>query len=80
MASAKIAVTIERELLEELDRWVSDGEYPNRSRAVQAGITRLKRERSRKHRLLGALAMLDPIEERALAEERFVADVPWPAS
>jgi metal-responsive CopG/Arc/MetJ family transcriptional regulator len=35
MAKAKIAITLEEDLVKEIDRWVSEGQYPSRSKAVQ---------------------------------------------
>ncbi len=79
MGSAKVAITIERELLTQVDRWVAEGRYPNRSRAIQAAV-REKLERARRKRLAEEAAKLDKKEERALAEEGFVAESDaWPA-
>ena len=79
MASAKVAITMEEDLLTQVDRWVAEGRYPNRSQAIQAAV-REKLERSRKRRLAEEAAKLDPKEERALAEEAFVAESDaWPA-
>lgn len=79
MASTKVAITLEETLLTEIDRWVSEGRYPNRSKAIQAAV-REKLERSRKRRLAEEAAKLDPKEERALAEEGFDTDSEtWPA-
>jgi Arc/MetJ-type ribon-helix-helix transcriptional regulator len=79
MPTAKVAVTIEEQLLREVDGWVAAGDYPNRSRAFQAGLTRLREERQQRRSLLAELAKLDPAEERALAEERLSGEAPWPA-
>ncbi len=79
MSAAKVAITMDRELLTQVDRWVSEGRYPNRSQAIQAAV-REKLERSRKRRLAEEAAKLDPKEERALAEEVFAAgSETWPA-
>jgi Arc/MetJ-type ribon-helix-helix transcriptional regulator len=77
MATSKVAVTIEAELLNEVDRWVAEGEFPNRSRAIQAGLVRLREERLKRESLLRELAKVDPEEERALAEEWLVGES-WP--
>jgi Arc/MetJ-type ribon-helix-helix transcriptional regulator len=77
--TAKVAVTIDRQLLGEVDRWVAEGEYPSRSGAVQAGLMQLRAERTKRRRLLREMAKLDPVEERALADERLQAEAPWPA-
>ncbi len=79
MASAKVAITLEEEQLSQLDRWVREGRYPNRSKAIQAAV-REKLERSRRRRLVDEAAKLDPKEERELAEEGFAAgSETWPA-
>ena len=68
MAAARIVVTLDEDLLREVDRWVADGEFPNRSKAIQAAINHLRETRRRRQSLLGELARLDPEEERALAD------------
>ena len=73
MPAAKVAITVERELLKTVDRWVTQGRYPNRSQAIQAAI-REKMERWRHSRLLEALKDIDPEEEKALANERMAGD------
>jgi metal-responsive CopG/Arc/MetJ family transcriptional regulator len=49
MSTAKVAITIERELLVRLDRLVKSRRFPNRSRAVQEAVTEklARMERSR---------------------------------
>lgn len=79
MPTAKVAVTIDEQLLREVDGWVAAGEFPNRSRAVQTALARLRQERAERRSLLGALAQLDVAEERALADEALSADAAWPA-
>ena len=78
MASAKVAVTIDQDVLREVDRWVAAGEFPSRSRAFQAALSRLREERRTRNSLLRELANLDPDEERELADEVLKAEVPWP--
>ncbi len=80
MSVAKVAVTIDRRLLEEVDRRVAAGEFPSRSRVVQEALARLMEERAGRRSLLAELAKLDPAEERALADETLTADVPWLSS
>ena len=77
MATAKVAITVDEQLLRLIDRWVSQGRYPNRSRAIQAAV-REKVERWNHTRLADEVAKLNPKEERALAEETFVGEA-WPA-
>jgi Arc/MetJ-type ribon-helix-helix transcriptional regulator len=76
--TSKVAVTIDSQLLREVDRWVADGDFPSRSRAVQEALARLREERSKPHSLLSELAKLDPTEERALADEGHVGELAWP--
>ncbi len=78
MASAKIAITLERALLVEVDRLVAEGRFANRSQAIQAAV-REKLDRVRHTRLAAEAAKLDPQEERALAEEGAAAEAKtWP--
>jgi Arc/MetJ-type ribon-helix-helix transcriptional regulator len=78
VAAAKVAVTVDAELLREVDHWVERGEFPNRSRAFQAGLSRLLDERRRRTSFIAELAKLDPAEEKALAEEWLTAEADWP--
>lgn len=73
----KIAVTLEERAVRSLDRWVREGRYPNRSRAVQSAVALLT-ERESRRRLARELAKLNVAEEQRLAEEG-LADPSWPA-
>jgi Arc/MetJ-type ribon-helix-helix transcriptional regulator len=73
----KVAVTLEKKTVAELDRWVREGRYPNRSRALQRAVDLLE-EREKRSRLALELAKLNPAEERAMAEEG-LGDDSWPA-
>lgn len=64
----KIAVTLDQRTVADLDRWVREGKYPNRSRALQSAVDLLS-EREKRTRLARELARLDPDEEKRLAEE-----------
>jgi Arc/MetJ-type ribon-helix-helix transcriptional regulator len=72
----KIAVTLDRRTVADLDRWVREGKYPNRSRALQAAVNLLS-EREKRTRLVRELARLDPLEERRLADQG-LGDRAWP--
>lgn len=72
MRSVKISITMEEDLLGELDRCVAEERYPNRSQAIQAAA-REKLGRARRRRLAEEATKLDPKEERALAEDGFTA-------
>ncbi len=78
MAATKVAVTIDAQLLREVDSWVASGEFPNRSQAIQAALARLRAERTRHQSLLAELVKLEPERERALADERLVGETSWP--
>ena len=73
----KVAVTLDERTVRDLDRWVSEGKYPNRSRALQTAVDRLA-EREKRSRLIRELAKLDRKEERQMAEEG-LGDESWPA-
>jgi Arc/MetJ-type ribon-helix-helix transcriptional regulator len=72
----KIAVTLDRETVADLDRWVREGRYPNRSRALQSAVNLLS-EREKRTRLAREIAKLDPKEEKQLAEQG-LGDRAWP--
>jgi len=79
MRTVKIAVTIDRDLLAQLDQLVEAKQFPNRSRAVQEAV-RDKLQRLRRGRLARESAKLDPAFEQALAEEGLSEDYEqWPA-
>lgn len=80
MPVAKVAVTIDEQLLREVDRWVREGEFSSRSRAVQVALSRLRDERNQRSSLLAELSKLDPEEERAMAEEWLEGEAAWPSS
>ena len=72
----KIAVTLDRKTVEDLDRWVREGRYPNRSRALQSAVDVLS-EREKRGRLARELSKLDRREEQRMAEEG-LGDASWP--
>jgi Arc/MetJ-type ribon-helix-helix transcriptional regulator len=73
----KLAITLEERTVKDLDRWVREGRFPNRSRALQAAANLLA-EREKRTRLERELAKLDRKEEQSLAEEG-MGDASWPA-
>ena len=78
MSMAKIAITIEEDLLGELDRLVSSKVFPNRSKAFQEAIQE-KLARVNRNRLARECAKLDPKLEKALAEEGLSQGIKeWP--
>jgi len=78
MGTAKIAITIEEEVLGKLDRLVSSKVFPNRSKAIQEAIKE-KLARVNRSRLARECAKLDPDLEKAIAEEGFSREIEkWP--
>jgi metal-responsive CopG/Arc/MetJ family transcriptional regulator len=78
MSTAKIAITIEEDLLGKLDRLVSSKVFLNRSKAIQEAVAE-KLTRVNKSRLARECAKLDPALEKAMAEEGFSQDMEeWP--
>jgi Arc/MetJ-type ribon-helix-helix transcriptional regulator len=78
MSTAKVAITLDRALLRQVERLVAEGRYPSRSRAIQEAVRR-QLEWAQKRRLAQEVANLDPSEERELAEEG-LAGGEWPES
>jgi metal-responsive CopG/Arc/MetJ family transcriptional regulator len=79
MAKAKLAVTLDENILDELDRLVKHRIFPNRSRIIEQAVQE-KLERLRKSRLADQCALLDPACEKALAEEGVGEEIDqWPA-
>ena len=78
MPADKIAITLDRDLVKEIDRGVKSGLYRNRSRAIEEAV-REKLERHRRSRLSVEARKLDRKEERALAEEGMTGEeTTWP--
>jgi Arc/MetJ-type ribon-helix-helix transcriptional regulator len=74
----RIAVTLERSVLSEVDALVEAREYSNRSQAVEAAVNEMLARRFRT-RLAAECANLDRADERALAEEGMSgAAASWP--
>lgn len=79
MSSAKIAISLDPKALRDLDRLVKSGRYPSRSRLLQEALAE-KLERIDHARLATECAKLTKREERGLANEALLADVPWQES
>jgi metal-responsive CopG/Arc/MetJ family transcriptional regulator len=77
MPMTKIAITVDENTLREVDRWIQEHRYPNRSRAIQAALEE-KLQRQHRYRLAEESAKLEVAEEQALAEEG-LGDESWPA-
>ena len=78
MSSNKIAITLESNLLAEVDALVKKRMFPSRSRAIQVAVKE-KLERLGHSQLAQECAKLDPEYEKALAEEGLREDLSeWP--
>jgi len=79
MTMSKVAISIEKATLEQLDELVKSNVFPNRSRAIQEAVTE-KLNRLKRTRLAEECAKLDPKAEQAMAEEALSAELKeWPA-
>ena len=78
MGTTKIAITLNQNTLERLDRLVKNHIFPNRSRAIQ-GAVQEKLGRMERSRLARECAKLDPDFEKAMAEEGLPEELgEWP--
>jgi len=78
MARAKVAISLEENTLDRLDRLVKSHVFPNRSQAIQEAVEE-KLSRFDRSRLARECAKLDPTYEKALAEEGLSEDLAaWP--
>ena len=78
MATAKIAITIEEEILIRLDLLVKSRIFPNRSKAIQDAVKE-KLTKIEKNRLEIECAKLDPKFEQAFADEGLFSEIEeWP--
>lgn len=78
MSRSKIAITLNSEVLSEVDALVKRRIFPNRSRAIQEAVKE-KLERLSHSRLAEECSKLDPEQEQALAEEGLREDISeWP--
>ncbi len=68
MASLRIGITLDERTLQRLDRLVKARVFQNRSRAIQDAVEE-KLEKLEQTRLARECAKLDPVIERAMAEE-----------
>ena len=78
MPVSKIAITIDKDLLRELDLMVKSNLFPNRSKAIQEAISE-KLRRVKKTRLAQECSKLDPDFEQGMAEQEFPMEIEeWP--
>ena len=78
MPRAKIAISLDKDTLTQLDRLVKNEMFPNRSQAIQVALEE-KLQQLGRNRLAKECAKLDPDVEKALAEEGLTEELPeWP--
>jgi metal-responsive CopG/Arc/MetJ family transcriptional regulator len=78
MPKTKVALTLEAELINQVDALVRQHRFANRSQAIESAVAE-QLVRMRRTRLAEACALLDPAEERALADEGLAVDADhWP--
>jgi metal-responsive CopG/Arc/MetJ family transcriptional regulator len=78
MSTAKVAITLDENILKQLDRLVKNRVFENRSRAIQEAV-REKLSRLERDRLARECAKLDRKFEQAMAEEGLSVEVEeWP--
>lgn len=78
MAASKIAITMDDNLLKQLDMLVKSNRFPNRSKAIQEAVAE-KLMRMEKSRLARECSKLDPEFEQSMAEEGISSELEeWP--
>jgi metal-responsive CopG/Arc/MetJ family transcriptional regulator len=78
MSTAKVAITLDEDLLKRLDRLVKNHLFENRSRAIQEAVSE-KLARLERNRLSRECAKLDRKFEQSMAEEGLSGEVgEWP--
>lgn len=68
MTMTRVAITIDSRLVDELDALIRAGAWVSRSQVVESAVID-KLQRLKRTRLARESAKLNPVEERALAEE-----------
>jgi metal-responsive CopG/Arc/MetJ family transcriptional regulator len=78
MPKTKVALTIDADLLEQVDQLVIQQRFRNRSQAIESALAD-KLQRLARTRLAREAAKLDPAEEKRVAEEGLVDALDsWP--
>jgi metal-responsive CopG/Arc/MetJ family transcriptional regulator len=78
MGTTKVAISIDAELLDRIDRLVAQRRFPSRSRAIALAV-KAQIDRLDQGRLARECARLDPASEQELAEEGASYDLEeWP--
>jgi len=74
----KVTVSIDSDMVRQLDRLVRSKVFPSRSRAIQEAVSE-KLSRIDRNRLVRELAKIDVAEEKAMADEGLASEVEqWP--
>ena len=71
---SKIAITMDEEIVRQLDYLIMQKSYKNRSQAIEEAVAE-KLDRLKRGRLARECAKLDPVVEQELAEVGLVEDV-----
>lgn len=78
MGKEKIAITLDEEFVGQLDRLVSEHVFQSRSQAIQEAVSE-KLLRMKRSRLATELMKVQPVLEKAMADEGLTEDVrQWP--
>ena len=78
MGRSKVAISLDERTLNRLDKLVQKRVFPSRSQAIEEAVAE-KLGRLEKSRLAQECAKLDPVFEKALAEEGLSEDLAeWP--
>ncbi len=78
MNKTNVAISLNEQLLNRIDRLVRERVFPNRNRAIEIAIEE-KMSRLERSRLAEECTKLDPSFERSLAETGFATELEqWP--
>ncbi len=78
MRKTKIAITLDEQFIEDIDRLVSEHVFQNRSQTIQEAVEE-KLKRLKRTRLAKECAKLDATFEKAIVEEGLTEDLSqWP--
>lgn len=78
MSKTKIAITLDKDFVAEIDHLIKEHKFMNRSQAIQEAV-KDKLQRLKKSRLAEECSKLDSSFEKAMAEEGISEDLSeWP--
>ncbi len=78
MSKTKIAITLDQQFIEDIDRFIGKHIFQNRSQAIQEAVEE-KLKRLKRSRLAKECTKLDITFEKAMAEEGLTEDSSqWP--